>query len=134
MKPKISIVTLGVADLKRATCFYRDGLGLPEYEFEGSSITFFALEGTWLALYPLDLLTEDIGIRQEKGGEFGGITLAHNVGSKKEVDTLLCQAEDAGATLIKPAQEAFWGGYSGYFKDLDGHVWEVAYNPFQDLT
>ena len=126
MKPKISIVTLGVADLERATSFYREGLGLPEYEFEGGSITFFALEGTWLALYPYDLLAEDIGTTPGTGGGFGGITLAHNVGSRKEVDAVLQQAVDAGALLIKPAQEAFWGGYSGYFRDLDGHIWEVA--------
>lgn len=134
MKSKISIITLGVTDLERATRFYRDGLGLPEYEFEGSSITFFALEGTWLALYPFESLAEDIGITPIRGAEFGGITLAHNVGSKQEVDDVLEQAVAAGADLVKPAQEAFWGGYSGYFKDPDGHVWEVAYNPFQDLT
>lgn len=134
MKPKISIITLGVTDLDRATRFYRDGLGLPEYEFEGSSITFFALDGTWLALYPWDDLADDIGIQPSSVGQFGGFTLAHNVGSKEEVDAMLQQAEKAGATMVKPGQEAFWGGYSGYFKDPDGHIWEVAYNPFQDLT
>lgn len=134
MKPKISIITLGVGDLERATNFYRDGLGLPEYQFEEGSITFFALEGTWLALYPYDSLAEDIGIRPATSLEFGGITLAHNVASKQGVESVLQQAVDAGALLVKPAQEAFWGGYSGYFRDPDGHVWEVAYNPFQDLT
>ena len=134
MKSKISIITLGVTDLERATHFYRDGLGLPQYEFEGGGITFFALYGTWLALYPWESLAEDIGLYPGESGKFGGITLAHNVGSKEEVDIVLQQAIDAGASLVKPAQEAFWGGYSGYFKDPDGHIWEVAYNPFQDLT
>lgn len=134
MKPKISIITLGVSDMERAIDFYRDGLGLPEYVFEGGNITFFALEGSWLALYPWDELAEDIGVEPGEKLGFGGFTLAHNVGSKEEVDVLLDQAVAAGAALVKPAQEAFWGGYSGYFRDPDGHCWEIAYNPYQDLT
>lgn len=134
MKPKISIITLGVSDLDRATRFYRDGLGLPEYEFGGGGIAFFCLEGSWLALYPREALADDIGLAPSAEGGFSGITLAHNVASKSNVDSVLEQATAAGATLVKPAEEAFWGGYSGYFQDPDGHYWEVAYNPYMDLT
>lgn len=134
MKPKISIVTLGVGDLDRATRFYGEGLGLPRHEFEGGGISFFSLEGTWLALYPREELAKDIGLPVPVAVGFSGITLAHNVASKSEVDVLLQQAVEAGAALIKPAQEVFWGGYSGYFQDTEGHYWEVAYNPYQDLT
>lgn len=133
-KPKISIVTLGVEDLERATRFYSEGLGLPKYEFEGGNISFFSLEGTWLALYPRDELARDIGLAISSPGGFSGITLAHNVASKSEVDAVLDQAVSAGATLIKPARDVFWGGYSGYFQDPEGHYWEVAYNPYLDLT
>lgn len=134
MKPKISIITLGVDDLQRATRFYRDGLGLPQHEFESEGITFFALEGTWLALYPKDKLAEDIGLIKSESTGFSGITLAHNVATKADVDKVLDAAVKAGAVLVKPAQEVFWGGYSGYFQDTEGHYWEVAYNPFQDLS
>lgn len=133
-KPKISIVTLGVEDLERATRFYSEGLGLPKYEFEGGNISFFSLEGTWLALYPRDELAKDIGLAISSPGGFSGITLAHNVASKSEVDAVLDQAVSAGAKLIKPARDVFWGGYSGYFQDPEGHYWEVAYNPYLDLT
>lgn len=134
MKPKISIVTLGVDDLERATRFYRDGLGLPQYEFEGGGISFFCLEGTWLALFPREELAKDIGIARDAPVGFSGITLAHNVASKAEVDQVLQLAVAAGAKLVKPAQDVFWGGYSGYFQDTEGHYWEVAFNPYQDLT
>ncbi len=134
MKPKISIITLGVDDLERATRFYAKGLGLPKYEFEGGDISFFSLEGTWLALYPRAELAKDIGLPPPTQTGFSGMTLAHNVASKPEVDVILNQAVAAGATLVKAATEAFWGGYSGYFRDPEGHYWEVAYNPYQDLT
>ncbi|MBB5320766.1 VOC family protein [Marinobacter oulmenensis] len=134
MKPKISIVTLGVDDLDRATRFYGEGLGLPRYDFEGGNISFFSLEGTWLALYPREDLAKDIGLPVSTQPVFSGITLAHNVASKSEVDEVLGQAVAAGGKLIKSAQEAFWGGYSGYFQDPERHYWEVAYNPYQDLT
>jgi catechol 2,3-dioxygenase-like lactoylglutathione lyase family enzyme len=134
MKPKISVITLGVHDLERAIRFYENGLGLPRYPFESNSIAFFQLEGTWLALYPLELLAKDIGIPNDAGGGFGGVTLAHNAAEKPEVDAILERAVQAGGTLVKPAEEAFWGGYSGYFRDPDGHYWEVAFNPFMDLT
>ncbi|WP_087025018.1 VOC family protein [Thaumasiovibrio subtropicus] len=134
MKPKISIITLGVENLDAATHFYRDGLQLPEHQFDGDGISFFALSGTWLALYPHQALAEDIGIPLEKPTGYNGVTLAHNVVTKEEVDAVLAQAVAAGATLIKPAQSVFWGGYSGYFKDPEGYLWEVAYNPFTDLS
>lgn len=134
MKAKISIITLGVDDLERATRFYRDGLELPQHQFEGDGITFFALTGTWLALYPKQALAEDIGIKVDSLQTSNSFTLAHNVSSPEEVDQILSQAVSAGATLLKPGQEVFWGGYSGYFSDPDGYFWEVAFNPFEDLT
>jgi hypothetical protein len=127
MEPRISIITLGVSDMNRSVKFYRDGLGLP---LPGGSegIAFFELKGTWLALYPHDALAEDATVPPEGSG-FPGITLAHNVRSKAEVDAVLRQAEAAGARIVKPAQDVFWGGYSGYFADPDGYLWEVAWNP-----
>ena len=130
MQPRISIITLGVSDLSRAIQFYRDGLGLPLREDEDTeSIAFFETSGTWLALYPRAALAEDVGIPSDGTG-FSGVTLAHNVSTRSEVDELLQVAVDAGATLVKPAEDVFWGGYSGYFTDPDGHLWEVAWNPF----
>ena len=128
MKPHITIITLGVADLQRAINFYEKGLGLPRKN-ESDSIAFFDMSGTMLALYPRDELAEDITISPEGTG-FQGFTLAHNVASPEEVDLTLAEAVAAGAELVKPGQEAFWGGYSGYFKDPDGFYWEVAHNPF----
>lgn len=132
MKPKIGIITLGVADYERSLTFYRDGLGFPTHG-ETKSIAFFELEGTWLALYPRDKLAEDATV-PSKGSGFQGFTLAHNVKSKEEVRQVLQLAEQAGAKIVKPAQEVFWGGYSGYFSDPDGFLWEVAWNPSTDLT
>jgi catechol 2,3-dioxygenase-like lactoylglutathione lyase family enzyme len=128
MEPRISLITLGVADLDRAVRFYRDGLGLPLREgFEG--VAFFMTKGTWLALYPWDDLAADATVPAEGSG-FRGFTLAHNLRSKEEVDALLAHVQTVGATLVKPAQEAEWGGYTGYFADPDGYLWEVAWNPF----
>ena len=132
MKPKISLVTLGVADLGRAIRFYRDGLGLPEHGFDGEGIAFFALEGAWLALYPRRDLAADIGLADDAAPGFAGVTLAHNVARREEVDTVLEQAVAAGAVLTRSARAADWGGYSGYFRDPDGHCWEVAWNPYLD--
>lgn len=134
MKPKISLITLGVYDLTRAIHFYREGLGLPEHETDSNEVAFFKLEGAWLSLFPHEALAKDIGIQDDSPSGFSGITLAHNVGSQNAVDQVLKQAVAAGAELIKPGQEVFWGGYSGYFRDPEGHYWEVAYNPFMDLT
>jgi uncharacterized protein len=132
MEPRISIITLGVSDLTLSSAFYRDGLGLPAIEsFEG--VTFFNLKGTWLALYPREALAADAQVPSQGSG-FSGFTLAHNVKSKEEVHRVLQQAENAGAKILKPAQDVDWGGYSGYFADPDGYLWEVAWNPHFDLT
>lgn len=128
MKPHITIITLGVKDLQRAIDFYQNGLGLPRTD-ESDSIAFFEMGGTLLALYPREKLAEDITIPSEGTG-FQGFTLAHNVDSPEEVDSTLAEAVAAGAELVKPGQQVFWGGYSGYFKDPDGFYWEVAHNPF----
>ena len=134
MKPKVSIITLGVADLETSLRFYRDGLGLPTHDYEdGASIVFFELEGTWLSLYPLEKLRHEAEVEWSAGGT-QTITLARNVGSPAEVDATLAEAEQAGAAIVKPAEPTFWGGYSGYFSDPDGYLWEVAHNPFTDLT
>lgn len=134
MKPKISLITLGVEDLGRALAFYRDGLGFePHNARDGDPCIMFRLEGTWLALYPRASLAEDAAMSPERSG-FPGFTLAHNVKSKEEADTVFAQAIAAGARPVKPPQNAFWGGYSGYFADPDGFLWEVAFNPFTDLT
>ncbi|MGZ6346055.1 MAG: VOC family protein [Anaerolineales bacterium] len=129
MEPRISIITLGVADLKRSIAFYRAGLGLPTNYKDGEGIAFFQLSGTWLALFPSDALAEDACLPPERTA-FGGFTLAHNVQSKELVDKLIDQALGSGATLLKPAGNTYWGGYSGYFSDPDGYPWEVAWNPF----
>ena len=130
MEPRISIITLGVADLGRSIRFYRDGLGFPTEAKDDAEIAFFMTGGTRLALYPLDRLAEDIaiGLPVSKGG-FSGMTLAHNVRQKEEVASVLAMAEKAGGSIVKPAQDAFWGGYTGYFSDPDSYFWEVAWNP-----
>ena len=127
MKPRISVITLGVKDLEASTRFYEQGMGLPRMDYNGG-ITFFQLSGSWLALYPWDALAED-ALVPPAGTGFRGVTLAHNVAGKEEVRSVLDQAVQAGGKLIKPAQDVFWGGYSGYFADLDGHLWEVVWNP-----
>lgn len=134
MKPKIGIVTLGVRDFARSLAFYRDGLGFPTHNFkDGEDIVFFKLEGSWLALYPRDKLAEDATVPDDGRG-FSGIALAHNEPSPKAVDRAFADAIKAGARAVKQPQKVFWGGYSGYFADPDGYLWEVAYNPFTDLT
>lgn len=133
MESKISIVTLGVADLNTATKFYQQGLGFPLQENSNEAISFFALQGTWLSLFPKAELAKDVGI-SAKGEGFGGITLSHNVKSEKEVDAILELAKQAGAKIIKSATKADWGGYHGYFADLDGYLWDVAYNPFFSIA
>ena len=127
--PRLSMITLGVADLQQATSFYAQVLGTePNTRYGG--VTFIQLPGVWLSLYPLTDLAQDIGpdIPVQRSG-FGGITLAHNARSAEDVRAVLAQAAAAGATILKPAQDTFWGGYSGYFADPDGHVWEVAWGP-----
>lgn len=127
MKPRISMITLGVRDLERATRFYQYGLGLPRREFSGD-VSFFELNGSWLALYGWEALAEDAA-QSPQGGGFRGVSLAHNVESPEQVDALVKQAVEAGGRLVKPPQPVSWGGYAGYFADPDGHLWEVAWNP-----
>ena len=127
MEPRISIITLGVADLAASVRFYRDGLGLPMRE-GSDAIAFFETKGTWLALFPREALAADATVPADGAG-FRGFTLAHNVRSREEVGALLREAEAAGASVIKPAQDTDWGGYSGYFSHPDGYLWEVAWNP-----
>ncbi len=121
------MITLGVSDLDRAIRFYETGLGLPRKAMD-ADVAFFPLDGTWLALYSRAALAEDATV-PAAGSGFEGFALAHNVSSREEVDRVLEQAVGAGARLVKPAQDAFWGGYTGYFSDPDGHLWEVAWNP-----
>ena len=134
MKPRITLITLGVDDLERSLRFYRDGLGLKTEgivgkEFEHGAVAFFDLQnGLKLAIWPRKSIAHDSGIPAGKPTptEF---TLGHNVASKAEVDAVMKQAKAAGAVIVKPAHDTFWGGYAGYFQDPDQHLWEVAWNP-----
>nr|WP_294896008.1 VOC family protein [uncultured Pedobacter sp.] len=134
MKPRISVLTLGVSDLEKAVEFYRDGLGLPTEgivgkEFEYGAVAFFDLQyGLKLALWPRKSISHDTNISLQNPSETD-MTIGHNVGSKEEVDAVMEQARKAGGKIIKPAQDTFWGGYAGYFQDLDGHLWEAVWNP-----
>jgi len=134
MKPKVGLIGLGVRDLERALRFYRDGLGFPTHNYkDGDAIVFFRMEGSWLSVYGWDALAADAEVPAEGSG-FRGFTLAHNEPRAADVDRVFAEALAAGATAVKQPQKVFWGGYSGYFADPDGHLWEVAYNPFTDLT
>lgn len=134
MKPRITLLTLGVDDLEQSLRFYRDGLGLLTEgivgkEFENGAVAFFDLQtGLKLALWPRRSIAHDTGLApgDPSATEF---TIGHNVASKTEVDAVMAQAKRAGATIVKPAHATFWGGYAGYFQDPDGHLWEVAWNP-----
>jgi len=132
MKPVISMITLGVRDLQVATAFYQQGLGLPRLEFESEGVCFFQLAGAWLSLFPLEELAKDAGV-DPAGSGFRAMSLAQNVASEAEVDEVLALAVKAGGTLVKAGQKVFWGGYSGYFADPDGHLWEIAFNPFMQV-
>jgi uncharacterized protein len=134
MKPRITLLTLGVDDLERAVTFYRDGLGfftqgIVGREFENGAVAFFELErGLRMALWPRRSIAADSGLAQQPPSATE-MTLGHNVGAREEVDAAMANAAAAGAHVVKPAHETFWGGYAGYFQDPDGHLWEVAYNP-----
>lgn len=131
MKPKISIVTLGVADVSRSVRFYRDGLGFPTHNYtEGDDFVMFALEGTFLAVYPREALSGSANA----GSGSSGFGLSHNEPAPAAVDATFAEAVAAGAIVVKRPEKVFWGGYSGEFTDPDGHLWEVAHNPFTDLT
>jgi uncharacterized protein len=131
MRQKLTLLTLGVADLARSEAFYT-GLGWQKSPHGTENLILFDLGGMLFSLYPREALAEDVGVSAEGHG-FSGLTLAQNTRSKEETDTVLAEAERLGGTLVKPAQEVFWGGYSGYFRDPDGHLFEVAYNPFWPL-
>jgi uncharacterized protein len=134
MKPRITLLTLGVDDLQRSVAFYRDGLGFRTdgiigTEFEHGAVAFFDLQaGLRLALWKREDLAWEAGI-PKAGRSATELSIGHNVNSRQEVDAVMTQAKNAGATIVKPAQDTFWGGYAGYFQDPDGHLWEIAWNP-----
>ena len=129
MEPRISLITLGVRDLDRALRFYRDGLGWPVSSASvAGEVVFFGSRGAVLALYPRDLLAADAHLPPDGSG-FGGVAFAQNVRERAEVDAILAQAAAAGGSILKPAEDAEWGGYHGYFADPDGYPWEIAWNP-----
>ena len=134
MKARITLITLGVDSLERSLAFYRDGLGFPSKgivgtEFPHGAVAFFELQaGLQLAIWPRVDLAHDAGLAVGPRSATE-LSLGHNVNSRTEVDAIMKQAERAGARIVKPAQQAFWGGYAGYFADPDGHMWEVAWNP-----
>lgn len=134
MRPRLTLVTLGVDDLQAALTFYRDGLGLRSAgivgeEFEHGAVAFFELQaGVRLAIWPRKSIANDAAIPQTDPSPTD-FTLGHNVATKNEVDEVLAQAEAAGARIVKPAHDTFWGGYAGYFQDPDQHLWEVVWNP-----
>jgi catechol 2,3-dioxygenase-like lactoylglutathione lyase family enzyme len=134
MKPRITLITLGVDDLQSGVRFYRDGLGLKTEgivgtEFEYGAVAFFDLQaGLKLALWPRKSIAHDTGFAPGNPNPTD-LTIGHNVSSKAEVDAVMGQAKRAGAVVVKPAHDTFWGGYAGYFQDPDGHLWEVAWNP-----
>lgn len=131
---RISLITLGVEDIAAATAFY-ERLGWKKSSASQESVSFFGLDGIALGLFGRQALAEDAGLSGVSGDKpaFSGITIAYNVGSEGEVDAALAFAESCGARIAKPAEKVFWGGYSGYFADPDGHLWEVAFNPFSPL-
>lgn len=138
MKARISLITLGVDDLERSLRFYRDGLGLQTegivgQEFEHGAVAFFELQGGLkLALWPRRSLAHDAGLALGPPSATE-LSLGHNVASRAEVDAVMAQAQRAGAMIVKPAGDTFWGGYAGYFQDPDQHLWEVAWNPQWNL-
>jgi uncharacterized protein len=132
MEQRLSIVTLGVADLVRSREFY-ERLGWKRSMANSDGIVFFQSGGIAIALYPREELAKDANVSVEGHG-FGGITLAHNARSREDVDSVLAEAQAAGARVLKPAQDVFWGGYSGYFADPDGFLWEIVWNPFFPLA
>jgi uncharacterized protein len=132
MRQKLNLITLGVTDFAKAVDFYENGLGWKKSSASVEELAVFPLGGIVLALHPRTALAEDATV-EPSGTGFSGITLSYNAQSEKEVDEVLEKVKSLGASIVKPAQKVYWGGYSGYFKDLDGHLFEVAYNPFWEL-
>jgi catechol 2,3-dioxygenase-like lactoylglutathione lyase family enzyme len=138
VKPRITVITIGVNDLEKSVKFYQDGLGLPTQgivgtEFEHGAVAFFDLHNSLkLAVWPRTSIAHDstIPLQSPSATEF---TIGHNVGTKEEVDVVMKQAQNAGANIIKPAEATFYGGYAGYFQDPDGHLWEIVWNPQMEL-
>lgn len=134
MNPKVTVITLGVDDLEQSLLFYRDGLGFSTdgivgQEFEFGAVVFIQLQpGLRLALWPRKSIAHDTGLTLSAASATE-LTIGHNVSSKTEVDSVMAQAKSAGAVIVKSAHDTFWGGYSGYFQDPDGHLWEVVFNP-----
>ena len=127
MEQRITVITLGVDDLERSTAFF-ERLGWRRSVRQAQGVSFFQCGSVALSLFPRSELAKDAGI-SPKGEGFDGFAIAYNTRLKEDVDAVLAEAKSAGADIVKPSQEAFWGGYSGYFRDLDGHLWEVAWNP-----
>ena len=132
MEQRLSLVTLGVADLDRSRRFYEEGLGWKRSN-DGADVAFYQLPGGVFALWSRPSLAADAGVT-DAGASFSGIALAYNARSRDEVDAVLAEAAAAGAEIVKPAHDTFWGGYSGYFADPDRHLWEVAHNPFWTIA
>jgi len=134
MKPRLSVLTLGVDDLEKSVAFYRDGLGLTTpgivgTEFEHGAVAFFELQGGLkLGLWPKSSLLHDSGLPNRPRG-VGDFSLGHNVRTREEVDAIVAQVQAAGGRIVKPAADTFYGGYAAYFHDLDGHLWEIVWNP-----
>jgi catechol 2,3-dioxygenase-like lactoylglutathione lyase family enzyme len=139
MKPRITVITLGVDNLEKSLKFFRDGLGFPTEgivgtEFEHGAVAFFDLQpGLMLAIWPRDDIAHDANLSKTAQSPTE-CTIGHNVGSKEEVDAVMAQAKRAGARITKPAGNTFWGGYAGYFQDPDGHLWEIVWNPRMEIT
>lgn len=132
MEPRISLITLGVADVARARAFY-EALGFAASAASNENVVFFPAGGTVLGLFGWAALAEDAGV-PPTGDGFRGVTVAHNVRAREDVAAVLAAAEAAGGLIVTPAHDVFWGGYNGYFADLDGHLWEIAWNPFFPLA
>ena len=132
MRQKLNLITLGVTDFQKSLDFYEKGLGWKKSDKSSDDLALFPLGGITLALYPLEELAKDATLQFQKS-EFYGLTISYNAKSETEVNDIMKQVEKLGATIAKPAQKVFWGGYSGYFKDLDGYLFEVAFNPYWEL-
>lgn len=132
MEPRLTIITLGVANLETATKFYTETLGWKTTKATNESITFIQLNGILLSIYPREKLAEDAGVSIDEKG-FNKFSLAYVTRTKEEVDTIMTKLKEKDVNIVKEAKEAFWGGYSGYFSDPDGNLWEVAFNPYLEL-